>query len=234
MQGFALAQTPGAAIEAGDFGWAQAYYDRVLDLQKSGAQQPLSAIGTTLQGGYQVRFGTQEAAMVPMGSWFVATLLNGQSKGTYQQFDWAFAPAPQFDASTTGLDKTPVTFGDPTGLGINTSVTDQDKFTVAKEFLRYAAGVEGGKALAGIGITPANTTDQVAAIYFGNGAPSDDLSKFAWSVHDTRPENPVGKYTAGVQTLLGQMHTAILSEEKSVADAIADAETQAKAEVLNK
>ena len=112
--------------------------------------------------------------MVPMGTWFVATLLDGQKKGTYQQFDWAFAPAPQFDASTTGLDKTPVTFGDPTGLGVNAAVTDQDKFTVAKEFLRYAAGVEGGKALAGIGITPANTTDEVAAIYFGNGAPSDE------------------------------------------------------------
>ena len=232
VQGFALAQTPGAQIDSGDFSWAKPYYQRALDLQNSGAQETLGSI-TTNKLGYQAQFGTQKAAMLPMGTWFVAKLLAGQAKGDYPNFSWGIAPAPQFDKSTTGTNNTPVTFGDPTGLGLNAAISDNTTFTVAKEFIRYAAGVEGGKALAGIGITPANTTDEVASIYFAKGAPTDDLSKFAWGKHKTLPENPVTKYTTQIQNILGGMHTAILTNSKSVDEAIAEAQNKAKNEVLN-
>jgi len=94
--------------------------------------------------------------------------------------------------------------------------------------------VDGAKALAGIGITPADT-DAVKETFFQlKGVPTDDLSKFAFSHHDTKPENPVSKYTTALQNLLKTLHSAVLSGTKGIDPAIADAQSQAKSQVLGK
>jgi multiple sugar transport system substrate-binding protein len=233
VQGFALAQTKGADLTTGDFAYLKSYYTRVLDLQATGAQ-PTFGTATTAKLTYQAQFGKQSAAMLPMGTWYVATLLAQQKKGDANQFNWGIAPAPQFDKSTTGKSATPVTFGDPTGLSINAALTDGNKIAVAKAFLEYAAGPDAAKALAGIGITPANTSDTVAQTYFSlEGVPTDELSKFTWSKHDIKPENPVSKYTVGLQNLLNTLHSAVLSDSKPIDTAITEAQDQAKKTVLN-
>jgi multiple sugar transport system substrate-binding protein len=167
-----------------------------------------------------------------MGTWYVASLIAQRASGDADTFKWGFAPAPQFDASTAGLDKTPVTFGDPTGFGINAAITD-DKVIAAKKFLEYAAGEEAASALAGIGITPALTNDTVTAAYFAvDGVPGDDLSKFAWSTHLTKPENPTSGDTAAVQNILNTaIHDPVLADATSIADAIAAAKEQVMAEL---
>ena len=133
-----------------------------LDLQDAGAQPSFGTV-TTDKLTYQAQFGKQKAAMMPMGTWYVATLLAQQASGDADTFNWGIAPAPQLDSSTAGTSKTPVTFGDPTGLGINPPSPTGRSSAVAKAFLGYAAGQSGAKALAGIGITPANTSDAVTA-----------------------------------------------------------------------
>jgi multiple sugar transport system substrate-binding protein len=233
LQGFALAQTKGADLTKPDYSWLKPYYTRSLDLQASGAQ-PTFGTATTAKLTYQAQFGKQAAAMMTMGTWYVATLLAQQKSGDANKFNWGIAPAPQLDKSTTGTSATPVTFGDPTGLSINGAIKDSKKLAVAKAFLEYAAGPEGAKALAGIGITPADTSAAVAQAYFSlAGVPTDELSKFAWIKHDTKPENPVGKYTVGVQNLLNTLHSAVLSNSKSIDAAITEAQNQAKSTVLN-
>ena len=233
MQGFALAQSSGADLVSGKYEYLKPYYTRVLGLQDAGAQQNFGTV-TTAKLTYQGQFGKQSAAMLPMGTWYVATLLAQQKSGDADKFNWGIAPAPQLDSSTAGTGKTPVTFGDPTGLAINASVSDGTKLTVAKAFLEYAAGPEGSKALAGIGITPANSSDAVVQTYFSlPGVPGDDLSKFAWSTHTTKPENPVSEYTAGLQNILNALHSSVLSGSATIDAAITEAEGQAKSTVLN-
>ena len=127
----------------------------------------------------------------------------------------------------------PVTFGDPTAIGINPAI-DPAKVDAAKKFLAFVSSEGGATALAKIGITPAYFNDAVTAAYFaGDGVPTDDLSKFTFSTHDTKPENPVSANTAAIQSILGDMHSAIMSESSSVDDAIKAAEDRAKNEVLN-
>jgi multiple sugar transport system substrate-binding protein len=231
VQGFALGQTPDADLIGGEFDYLKDYYDRVVDIQAAGGQVD-HGTSQTLSLTYQAQFGKQEAAMLPMGTWYVATLLAQRESGDADVFNWGIAPAPQFDSSTTGLDQTPVTFGDPTGLGIN-AATEGDKLTVAKEFLAFAASAATAKELAAIGITPALIADEVVATYFAaEGAPGDDLSKFAWSTHDTRPENPVSEHTAALQNILNDLHTAVMTGSATIDDAIATAEERAKNEVL--
>ncbi|GAA4471370.1 ABC transporter substrate-binding protein [Phytohabitans houttuyneae] len=232
VQGFALAQTPSADLLSGDFGYLKPYYQRSLDLQAAGAQ-PTFGTATTNKLTYQAQFGKQQSAMLLMGTWYIATLLKQRTSGDADKFEWGIAPAPQFDTSTTGTSATPVTFGDPTGLGVNPRAS-KAKQDAAKEFLRYVVGEDAGKALAGIGITPAQTSDAVTQTLFGlDGVPQDELSKFAYAKHDTKPENPVSKHTAGLQNLLNETHSAILSDSTPLDKAITDAQARAKNEVLN-
>jgi multiple sugar transport system substrate-binding protein len=232
VQGFALAQSPNADLLSGDFGYLKPYYERSLDLQAAGAQ-PTFGTAKANKLTYQAQFGKQQSAMLPMGTWYVAALLNQRKSGDADRFEWGIAPAPQFDKSTTGTSATPVTFGDPTGMGINPKIS-KSKVAAAKAFLGYVAGQDAGKALAGIGITPAQVTDAVTAALFGlDGVPQDNLSKFAYATHTIKPENPVSKHTAGLQNILDETHSVILSGSKGVDAALREARTRAKNEVLN-
>ena len=228
VQGFANAQeTQGEGVLSGEYDYMTPFYDRVLDLQNSGAIIDFNTSSAN-QLTYQGEFGKQKAAMLPMGTWYVATLIAQQASGDADTFDWGFAPIPQVDDST--VDE-PVTFGDPTGFGINANI-DEAKVDAAKAFLAYAASEAGASSLAAIGITPALTNDAVVDAYFAvKGAPTDDLSKFAWSTHKVYPENPTSNKTATIQGILNDMHTAILSGSKSVDDAITEAQDRVKNEV---
>jgi multiple sugar transport system substrate-binding protein len=231
LQGFAQAQTPGADLAGGqDYSYLVPYYERVLDLQSEGAQESYGNI-TTNKLTYQAQFGTQQAAMMAMGSWYVATLISQQASGEADSFTWGIAPIPQFDSSTAGTDNTPVTFGDPTGLGINPGI-DPAKLDAAKAFLQFAASEAAAVALAGIGIVSSVSSDAVTDAYFAqSGIPTDDLSKFAMSTHETKPENPQSPNIAAIQTALGEAHTAIMSESSSIEDAIALATETIQAEI---
>lgn len=200
----------------------------MVELQDAGAQVDYGTL-TTNSLTYQSQFGTQQAAMMPMGSWYVATLLSQQKSGDADTFNWGFAPIPQVDSSTTD---NPVTFADPTGIGINPAV-DDDVAEAAKKFLGFIATDDAASALAGIGITPAITNDAVQETYFAlEGVPTDDLSKKAFSTHEVKPENPVDKNTVALQNILNDAHSAIMSGSVSPEDGIQQAMDRAKSEVL--
>lgn len=230
VQGFANAQAPGADILTGEFDHLESYYSRVLDMQENGGQVDFNTRNAN-QLTYQGEFGTQKAAMMPMGSWYVATLIAQQASGEANDFEWGVAPAPQYDKSTTGTDNTPVTFGDPTGFGINAAV-EGDKLQAAKDFLAYAASEDAARSLAEIGITPALLNDAVVETYFAvEGVPTDELTQFAISTHETRPENPTSNKTAAIQGILADLHTGVLSESESIDSAIKTAEERVQNEV---
>ncbi|HEY9307918.1 MAG TPA: extracellular solute-binding protein [Microbacterium sp.] len=229
VQGFANAQSDGDILK-GEYEYMEPFYDNVLALQDGGDQVDYNTAKAN-QLTYQGEFGKQNAAMMPMGTWFVATLIAQQASGDADDFEWGIAPIPQVDSKTAGLDNTPVTFGDPTGFGINAGI-DESKVAAAKKFLAFAAGEEGAQVLAQIGITPALLTDAVVDTYFSvDGAPTDDLSKFAYSTHEVHPENPTSNKAAAIQGILGDMHTAIMSGSTSVPDAIKEAQDRVANEV---
>jgi multiple sugar transport system substrate-binding protein len=61
--------------------------------------------------------------------------------------------------------------------------------------------------------------------------PTDELSRFAFQEHDTKPENPVAPETAAVQNILNDAHSEIMSGSASVEDALAKAEERVASEV---
>ncbi|GAA2078578.1 ABC transporter substrate-binding protein [Microbacterium hatanonis] len=230
VQGFANAQSPDADILSGEFDYLEPYYDRSIALQDDKAQVDYNTSAAN-QLGYGSEFGTQKAAMMLMGTWYVGSLAAQQASGDAQDFAWGVAPAPQYDSSTAGIDNTPVTFGDPTGFGINAGI-DGSKTQAAKDFLTYAASADAAKRLAEIAISPALLDDDIAESYFASpGVPTDELSRFAISTHETKPENPTSNKTAAVQSILGDLHTGVMSGSQSVGDAIATAQDRVASEV---
>ncbi|WNB86199.1 extracellular solute-binding protein [Cellulomonas sp. ATA003] len=222
VQGFANAQSEDVDILDGDYDHLAPYYERSLELQATGAQVDYGS-ATTNSLTYQSQFGTQKAAMLPMGSWYVATLIAQQESGDADTFAWGLAPAPQLEC--TGDD--PVTFGDPTAIGINPAI-DDEKAAAAQEFLTFIGSEAAATELAAIGITPAYAGDAVTEAYFAlEGVPTDELSQWTFAHHDTRPENPVSEFTAPVQSALSDAHSAIMSTSSSVEEALAAAEAQA-------
>ncbi|WP_164234777.1 extracellular solute-binding protein [Microbacterium hydrocarbonoxydans] len=229
VQGFANAQT-GTSVLDGDYGNMTEFYENALAMQDAGDQVDFNT-STANQLTYQGEFGTQKSAMLLMGTWYTATLIAQQASGEANDFEWGIAPAPQLDEKTAGTDNTPVTFGDPTGFGINANI-DSAKADAAKQFLEFAASEEAAQALAAIGITPALTNDAVVETYFGvEGAPSDELSKFAWSTHEVLPENPTSSKTAAIQGILADLHTAVMSGSAPLDESIKTAEERVKSEV---
>lgn len=229
VQGFASAQVDGADLLSGEWDYFVPFYERAVALQDAGAQENLGTI-TTNSLTYQSQFGTQKSAMMLMGSWYVATLLSQQASGEANEFAWGIAPTPQLTEDTLDV---PVTFADPTGIGINPAIDDA-KADAAKEFLAFVASEDAAVALAEIGITPAIATDTVADAFFSvEGAPADDLSRTTFSDREVLPENPVSADTAALQNILNDAHTAILAGGSDPADAIAEAMDRAQSEVLN-
>jgi len=227
IQGFANAQkgdntNPSGPYFSGDYSYMLPYYQNVLSLQDSGAQVAYADV-TTNKLTYQAQFGKESAAMMLMGSWYIATLVSQQKSGDADQFTWGMAPAPQVDSSTFS---TPVTFGDPTGMGINANI-DPSKLQAAKDFLAFVASQDAATALAGIGITPSMSSAAVtAAVFAGAGMPTDTLSQTAFQTHKTYPENPSSAITMNISTVLNDAHTAIMSESTDPATALAQAGTK--------
>lgn len=224
VQGFAVAQSANGYEDflSGNFAYLEPFYQRALALQKSGAAVDYST-ATTNSLTYQSEFGAKKVPMMLMGSWYIGTLVAQQESGDADKFEWGFAPAPQVDASTFGA---PVTFGGPTGMGINAGI-DDNKVDAAKKFLTFISGAEGASALAEIGITPANTSSTVVESFFSvEGVPTDELSRSTFTDQVIRPEVPVSENTPTINTILTDAHTSIMSGSSDVSSALDKAQQE--------
>lgn len=227
IQSFALAQsgkTPQQTFFKANFNYMKPYYQRALEWQNKGYTIDWNTSFTT-KVQYQAEFGTEKAAMLPMGTWYAATLVQQQKTGDAHKFSWGMAPIPQNPA--TSLPSTPITFGDPTGLAVSSKDTG-DKLAAAKEFVKWAAGEGGSLALAKIATTPAYFSPKVEKVFFGEGMPQDALSKEAWAKHDTKAENPVGPGTDTIQSDLKDANSAIMTKSSSIDAALKDASDKVK------
>jgi multiple sugar transport system substrate-binding protein len=222
VQAIASAQNNGDLI-GGDYSFAKDQYNMTLDLQKSGAMMDF---GTAMsqKTSYRTMFETAQTAMMPMGSWYISGIVAAKQAGK-TNVNWGLAQLPQKSA---GGDTT--TFGSPTAFAVNKNAKHSDE---AKKFIAWAAGAEGAKAIAKIGVVPALQTDEVTAEYFKlPGLPTDELSKAAFSPDKTVLEMPVSDKSAATDKILTQEHELIMVGERSVDDGIAEMGKRVKDEVL--
>ncbi len=142
VQGFANAQSPGADILSGNFGYMKPFYDRVVPCRTRATRSTSTRRARTRSP--TRASSAAEGRDAHHGQLVRCRLPHAGGHRRRDQFNWGIAPVPQMSSSTVS---NPVTFGDPTAIGINPAI-DPAKVDAAKEFLSFVASESGATALA--------------------------------------------------------------------------------------
>lgn len=215
IQAIAQVQNDGDLMDPSDYSYLAPYYDRALAMQEAGSQMDFGTAKTT-KVTYSSQFEEGKAAMMYMGTWYTAGLMNRVASGE-TDVNWGVAQMPQLEK---GTDTT--TFGSPTAFSINKNAANSD---AAQKFIDFATGEEGAKVLAGIGVVPSYRTDAINDIYFGlDGMPTDEEAQAAYNPATIGIEFPVAEDGAAVDKILAEEHELIMVGDESVEDGIANME----------
>lgn len=168
---------------------------------------------------YSAAFAQGNIAMMPMGYWYVATLINYVKDGT-ANFDWGITAVPHLDGVAAGSS-----FGSPTGVSINAKSANQD---AAWTFISWLCSEEGAKAVASTGTRPAYVSEEVAAVMASaDGFPTDETSLAALLPSAISLEWPIGEGVSEIKTIVNEEHSLIMPRELSIDDGIAEMEERA-------
>ena len=196
----------------GDYEDLKYFYDLYFALEDAGACMPypeVQAAGLHYSGA----FGNGNIAMLPMGYWYVATLITNIKDGTYNVTDWGITAIPHKEDVPAGSS-----FGNLTGAMINSKSENKD---AAWTYVAWLCGPEGAKATAGTGNRPAWVSEDVAAVMASvDGFPTDDTSKAALLPSMVSIEIPGHPKASEISTILGEEHSAIITREISIEDGI--------------
>ena len=187
------------------------FYQLYQDLEDAGAcmaYDELKAAGLH----YSAAFENGNVAMLPMGYWFVSTLINDRNEGKYD-FDWGIVSVPHKDGVAAGSS-----FGNLTGAMINAKSDDKD---LAWEYISWLAGEEGAVATAATGTRPAWVSETVAeAMASAEGFPTDEASKAALVPVYVGIEIPASEHSSEISTVLNEEHTLIMTRELTIDEGI--------------
>ena len=201
------------------------FYDLYFALEEAGAcmaYPEVQAAGLHYSGA----FGNGNIAMLPMGYWYVATLINNIKDGTYNVKDWGITAVPHKEDVPAGSS-----FGNLTGAMINSKSANKD---AAWTYVAWLCGPEGAAVTASTGNRPAWVSENVAEVMSSvEGFPTDEASKAALLPSMVSIELPGHPKASEINTILGEEHSAIITREISVDDGIANMNDRV-AEVLAK
>lgn len=196
----------------GDYSDLAYYYQLVLDLEDAGACMAfpeIQAAGLHYSGA----FGNGNIAMMPMGYWYVPTLITNIADGTYNVKEWGIASMPVAEGVKPGS-----TFGNLTGVCINKAAANKD---AAWDYIAWLCGEEGSQVTAATGNRPAWVSEGVADVMSSvEGFPTDEGSKAALIPTFVAIEIPGSPLSGQISTILGEEHTAIMTREISIEEGI--------------
>ena len=180
------------------------YYTLYQDLEDSGAcmsYADLKASGLH----YSAAFANGNIAMLPMGYWYVSTLIGYNKDGTCN-FNWGITAVPHAEGVAAGSS-----FGNLTGAMINAKSENKD---LAWEYISWLGGPEGAKATASVGARPAWVSEDVAeAMASVDGFPADENSKAALIPSSVAMEWPVAEKVSDIKTIVNEEHSMIMARE---------------------
>ncbi len=187
------------------------FYKLYQDLEDNGvcmSYADLKAAGLH----YSAAFANGNIAMMPMGYWYVSTLIDYNKNGTCN-FNWGIVAVPHLEGVAAGSS-----FGNLTGAMINAKSAQKD---LAWEYISWLGGEEGAAATASVGARPAWVSEGVAAAMSSvAGFPADENSKAALLPAAVAMEWPVAEKVADIKTIVNEEHTLIMARELSPEEGI--------------
>jgi multiple sugar transport system substrate-binding protein len=161
---------------------------------------------------YSGVFWNEQVAMVPMGSWFIGSMIRAINEGD-ADFNWDVVKYPHPEGVAPGT-----TAGTLTSLSINANSANKD---AAWDFIKFYSGIEGAKALAATGNLPAIRTPEVLEVFASlEGVPTGAAE--ALQTATVRLELPMHPKVGAVEQILNEEHDLIMTESVSVDEGIAE------------
>ena len=187
------------------------FYKLYQDLEDAGACPAYSELKASGLH-YSAAFANGNVAMMPMGYWYVSTLIGYNNDGTCN-FNWGITAVPHAEGVAAGSS-----FGNLTGAMINAKSANKD---LAWTYVAWLCGVEGSKATASTGTRPAWVSEDVAtAMSSVVGFPTDDASKAALLPTYVAVEWPVVEKLSEIKPIVEEEHTLIMTREITIEEGI--------------
>ena len=187
------------------------FYNLYQDLEDAGAcmaYSELKAAGLH----YSAAFANGNVAMMPMGYWYVSTLIGYNKEGTCN-FNWGITAVPHAEGVAAGSS-----FGNLTGVMLNEKSAQKD---LAWKYISWLCSEEGALTTASTGSRPAWVSEAVAAQMSAvEGFPTDEASKAALLPSYVAMEWPVVDKLSEIQTIVNEEHTLIMTRELDVEEGI--------------
>lgn len=201
-------------IVDGEYDFLKPYYERILAEQKDGICMDYATLKTSSTH-YSGVFYNNQAAMMNMGSWFIATQIEKVKAGESLATEWGIVKYPHPEGVEPGT-----TLGTITTLAINSKSSNKQ---AAADFINFVCGEEGQKVVSSTGTIPAiKTTETMEAIANLDGFPTDENSKEALNVAKTYLEMPLHEKSADIETALNQAHDNIMTENVTIDEGLAE------------
>ena len=214
-------------IIQGSYDFLKPYYDMIIAQQNDGICMDYGEIKTANLH-YSGAFENGQAAMVNMGSWFIATLQKYNAEAAangVQPVNFGIVKYPHPAGVAAGS-----TLGTVTSLAVN---VNSEKKDAAVDFVNWCASSEGAAAVAAVGTFPAVATAETNAIIAGTeGFPQDENSIEALNTSAIYLEMPLSDKASEIETVLNQEHDAIMTGAETVDEGIANMNEQVSA-ILN-
>ncbi|MBE5798482.1 MAG: sugar ABC transporter substrate-binding protein [Clostridiales bacterium] len=161
---------------------------------------------------YSAAFANGNVAMMPMGYWYVSTLIGYNNDGTCN-FNWGITAVPHADGVAAGSS-----FGNLTGVMVNEKAANKD---LAWKYVAWLCGEEGAAATASTGSRPAWVSENVAgAMSSVAGFPADEASKAALLPSYVAVEMPAADRVSEISTIVNEEHTMIMTREIDIDEGI--------------
>ncbi len=194
-----------------DYSFMKPYYEMALRMQDEGTIMDYS----TLKTGnihYSSVFMEGQCAMMPMGSWFMATMIQ-KTKAGETSVNWGVATLPHPADVEAGY-----TVGSTTPMGVNANSKNKD---AAWEFVKYCSGEEGADIYATTGQIPARMNEStIKKLAEQEGMPEG--VEEALQTKNVVMDRPLEIHSAEVNQMLGEEHSLIMIKELSIDDGLAE------------
>jgi len=200
----------GDPIINSDYSFMMPMYDMVTSMQEDGI---IMDYGELRAGNihYSGPFKNGQVAMLPMGSWFIGSLIQAQAEGEFE-FDWGVASYPHPEGVEAGT-----TAGTLTSLAINANSSQQD---AAWDFVQFYTGPAGAEVLAESTLPAIRTPEVLDVFVQADGMPEGTAE--ALQTTTVRLELPMHPLVASVEQILNEEHELIMTRSNSVEDGIAE------------
>ena len=200
-------------VVAKDYEFLRPYYEQALWLQDNGYIQDYATLKTA-NIHFSSVFKNQQCAMMPMGTYFIATMMQAIEDGECD-FNWGIATIPHPDDVEAGY-----TVGAITPIAISAYTDAQD---LAWDFVKFAASEEAADILAQNGVFAGIQTDEsLDIIASAENFPEGDSSKEALKYINFVFDRPLDPQIEEIRVPLDEVYEMVMIGEYTLDEGIAE------------